>query len=392
MKVDFFIDGVNPTKSGEKRMINEVVQFIPEHGACSRRFNVVTITYHQKYKLKPEQLTSGLAAEFNKSKFNIRFIRADTVMRNALCNLVSHLANNYSCHTCIALPVSGHNFDEHSLDAALRDQESWLHPVAEGSTFLGRKGPAPLLLLRGYKIPDMLPIDPMHNAFLGVGDLLINTLILGDSAHGGKKLKGQIMDEVNDIYCEHRFPLEIPRKPRPIEPKWKASEFKSFFLVCGHRIAEVFAKYDLDHIAKIIARFTYMLRAILLNDSWLAKVTEKVSLQDLAFQQHKELREAIGINNCNLNLHNFRHLIDWRGKTRLFEVSAEPGEAYFGENKRVLETRNRHYGKQLHYNRCFKELAGHWCQPTFSVIPEAVQKHSSRDNAMFINNEMQVFK
>ena len=149
MLCDFFIDGVQPTKSGEKRMINEVVQFVPANGSCSRRFNIVTITYHQKYKLKPEQLTSGLAKEFNPSKFNIRFIRADTVMRNALCNLVSHLANNYSCHTCIALPATGHNFDEHSLSAPVRDQESWLHPVEKGHTFLGRKGPAPLVLLRG---------------------------------------------------------------------------------------------------------------------------------------------------------------------------------------------------------------------------------------------------
>ena len=373
-------------------MINQVVQFIPRNGVCSRRYNVVTITYHQKYKLKPEQLTSGLAAEFNGSKFEIRFIRADTVMRNALCNIVSHLANNFSCHTCIALPVSTHNFDEHSLNAPLRDQESWLHAVAPGSTFLGRKGFCPLLLLRGCKIPDMLPIDPMHNAFLGVGDLLIDQFILNDSAHGGKKIKAKIMDEVNEVYCNHRFPHEIPRKGRPIEPKWKASEFKSFFLVCGHRIAEVFHRHDLDDIAKIIARFTYILRALLLNDAWFAKVTAKVSMQDLVFQQHKEIREAVGIEHCNLNLHNFRHLVDWRQRTRLPEISAEPGEAFFGDNKRVLETKNRHYGKQLHYNRCLKEIAGHYCEPMFTIIPENLQRKSSKDDTLFINEEMRVFQ
>ncbi len=312
-------------------------------------------------------------------------------MRTQLTNKVSHLYKGASCDQCIALPIEGtSNWSVLSLDAPMRDQASWEKEVPENTVFLGRRGANPLLQIPGLVVSQSLAVDPMHCLFLGLGEFFIRKFLLEDKAHLRKGRRVQILQAVNEKFCAMRVPTECHRSTEAYNVKFKSSEYKNWHLLHGHVVAEIFAQFDEHRIAIFFARFTYILRAMLLNDELLSVVEAHVNLLELVKDQHRDVEDLLGTENCNLNLHNFRHVLDWRRKYRLHEVSAEQGEHFYGGNKKAMDNRCRHYGVQVHVNRLIRDIRGHFCKRTFKI--KAYKENSEFDDSLFADKKFRFYR
>ena len=372
-------------------MLHQVVQFIPSDGLCCELyFNVVSIVY-QKFKIPHDLIVKSFAEEISKTALTVRNIRADTLMRTDLTNTLSHRAKGSSCDQCIGLPVEGTtNWSVDSLDSPPRDQESWARDVPEKTTFLGRKGPTPLLQIPNLIVPQSLTVDPMHCLFLGLGEFFIRKFLLEDKAHEKKGQRVKILDAVNEQFCRMRVPTEGHRSTKPYNVKFKSSEYKNWHLLHGHIVATIFFEYGEIKIATFFSRFTFLLRALLLDDDLLEAVEREHDLMSMVREQHKDVEDILGLQNCNLNLHNFKHVLEWRRKYRLHEFSAEQGEHFYGLNKKSMDNRNCHYGVQVHINRLIRDLRGHFCLRTYRIRP--YKEHSDFDDSLISDEFMNIYR
>ncbi len=232
------------------RLLSQVIRFVPpwREFACKQIFNAVTITWSTGYKIDPKQRLAAIAFELKKAKLETRLVLADMQERNSLCNKMSHLAE-FGCDQCVCSTVAGRYPVQDTWDEPLRDEASWKRPVEECHTFLGRKGESPLLLLPGFEITTGLPIDPMHQLFLGHVHFMIKEFILSDKCHHGQKIKDELLSDINKNFTSIRRPAEIQRTPRDYDKTWCASEFKVFLLACGHKVADIFESHQLPELA-----------------------------------------------------------------------------------------------------------------------------------------------
>ncbi len=365
--------------------------FVGDDGGegCRFKFNGATITWRKDYRMDRKQRLSALAYELRKANLTVRLVRADMQERNILCNKMSH-QSKFGCDQCVCQTTSGYYPVETTLKEPLRDEKSWQRDVKEGTTFLGRRGPAALHDLPGFKITEGLAVDPMHQIFLGHVHLLLKRFILSDECHEGKKVKDQLLKAMNDNYCNIRHPKEIQRKPRPYDKAWCASEFKVFLLCCGHKLADILEDLQLYQLALIFGRFTYFIRALLLPTEWMEDVEKKVDLQELICEHLRNVQHLLGREAMNANSHSLTHLTFWRVMFRLYDLSCEPGEAFFGENKRNMDVRNKHYGRQIHLNGMADYLRGHECRRTFQV--SRPRNKRNLDNAIFVDRKMRFYR
>ena len=381
------------TRNGKQRLLSQVGRFVvPDEYAnisCKHKFNLVTITWANHYKIEKGQRVAALSYELKKAKIPVRLVKADMVERNSLCDKVSHLGE-YGCDQCVCKATASHYDVTTTFREPLRDELSWRRPVAEGKTFLGRKGPAPLHDLLGFEITEGLPVDPMHQLFLGHGHFLFKRFILDDKCHDGLRVKDDILKAVNRSYTNTRVPNEIHRTPRDYDKAWCANEFKVFYLLNGHRVAEIFKEHNLDKIAIMFGRFTFICRALLLGNEWYADVCSEIDMQELIKAHLCDIQDFLGVTAMNANTHSLSHLVHWRKKYRLFELSCEPGECFFGQNKRRIEVKNKHYGRQAHFNRNAEYLAGHDCKDVFSYSNPITE--SAKGNAIVVDREMKVYR
>ncbi len=115
-----------------------------------------------------------------------------------------------------------------------------------------------------------------------------------------------------------------------------------------------------------------------------------MDLQEQIHEHLKDVQDLLGEGKMNANSHALSHLVHWRKKYRLHEISCEPGEAFFGQNKRSLNVRNKHYGRQVHYNRNTEFLGGHDCKSAFSYSNP--RTNSAKDNAIIVDRHMKVYR
>ncbi len=336
-------------------MVNQLVRFVnvddTEELLCECMHNACTLVYSLDYKLSPREHLAGLAEVLHDAGFKSRLMIADLVERNGLCNKQSH-TSHYGCDQCIAESENLH-WPADQIAKPRRDEQSWEVEVPESegnevNLFLGRKGPAPLKLLDDFQISTQLVVEPMHCLFLGITRHLIDTLIRSTRYHEGKPKAKDIERKIVEQYDLMRVPHEVQRLPRDFHQNWRSNEFKVFILCFGHRVGEMFYSAELETIGTIFSRFTFILRAMLLNNTWYERVKAKHNLNQEIARFCKDCEDLIG--PLSANYHALTHLPYWRDRYRLHLLSAEPAEAFYGRNKKNIEERNRHYGLQVHYN------------------------------------------
>ncbi len=337
-------------------MNNQLIRFVDKEDTeellCECLHNACTVVYNADFKLRSRDFCDGLREVLENANFTPRLMIADMIERNALCNKQAQTAH-YGCDQCIAEAENLH-WSVKSLGFPRRDERSWEEeiPVDEGTenvTYFGRKGPAPLKRLPDFKISEQLPIEPMHCLFLGITKHMIDNLIRSNRYHGGKDGQEEIEATLLKEYNKMRLPTEVQRMPRDFHQTWRANEYKVFLLTMGHRVGELFHSRGMSDIAEVFARFTFIVRAMLLNNQWYKAVTEKYNMEGEVSLFYHKMEAIIGPNMMTANYHALSHLPWWRDRFRLHLLSAEPAETFYGRNKKNLEERNRHYGMQLHY-------------------------------------------
>ncbi len=399
-------------------MCNQLIRFVDmddgEDLLCECLHNAVTVVYNNEFRLRSRDYCDGLSEVLDDARFKPRLMIADMVERNALCNKQSQTAL-YGCDQCIAQSENLH-WSVHSLDRPRRDEKSWEEEVPEneatdGGTYFGRKGQAPLKKLNGFQISQQLPVEPMHCLFLGIAKHMIDHLIRSDKYHGAFEGQARIEKTLIAEYSKMRLPTEVQRMPRDFHQTWRANEYKVFMLAMGHRVAELFHEAGMVFIAEAFARFTFIIRALLLPNAWYEAVKERYNINAEIMLFYHTIENVMGTNMMTANYHALSHLPHWRERFRLHLLSAEPAETFYGRNKKNLEERNRHYGSQLHYKSAVNLLrglyiclwkcdsflfiflcsffSGHYCRRNFS-FKIAKKKHRIRDNAILVNREMNV--
>ncbi len=339
--------------------------------------------------MEKTQRVAALAYELKKAKLNVRLVLADMQERNSLLNKMSSLSE-FGCDQCVCKAVAGRYPVSETFNEPLRDEESWMKEVGKGKTFLGRKGEAPLLKLPGFSITEGLPVDPMHQVFLGHVHMMIKEFVLSEKCHQGKGVKESLLKDINENYNHIRVPDEIHRSPRDYDKTWCSNEFKVFLLTCGHKVADIFEAHELNELAMVWGRFTYIIRALMLPNQWLIGVEQDEDLQQLMQEHLEDVERLLGAGRMNPNSHALSHLVHWRKKFRFHEISCEAGESFFGQNKRSLNVRNKHYGRQVHYNRNTEYLKGHDCKHTFSYSNPRTE--NSKKNAIIVDRFMKIYR
>ncbi len=417
LAVDVFSDGVPPTRSGSRRMNNQLIRFVvkddQEELLCECLHNACTIVYNSDFKLRSRDFCDGLAEVLEQGDFTPRLMIADMVERNALCNKQAQTAH-YGCDQCIAESENLH-WSCKSLGYPRRDEKSWEEeiPTEAGTdpvTYFGRKGPAPLKRLPGFKISEQVPVEPMHCLFLGITKHMIDNLLRSKKYHGENGGQEFIEKTVMQEYNKMRLPTEVQRMPRDFHQTWRSNEYKVFLLTMGHRVGELFHAHGMSDIGEAFSRFTFIVRAMLLNNAWYKAVQETYNIEAEVLLFYHKMEEIMGTSMMTANYHALSHLPFWRDKFRLHLLSAEPAETFYGRNKKNLEERNRHYGMQMHYKAavnlqrgkvvktffmfetsdcemCF--FVGHYCRRNFSY-KIGKKRHRIRDNAIIVNREMNV--
>ena len=391
IRVDIYCDPVQYCRNGKQKLLCQVVRFItPDRDYdCRQKFNACTITWSAGYQMEKTQRLAAIAYELRKAKLEVRLVLADMIERQYLCNKTSHLSE-FGCDQCVCKTDAGHYTVAETFGEPMRDEVSWKRVVEDRKTFLGRKGPAALHELPGFVITEGLPPDPMHQIFLGHVHFLIKKFVLSDKCHQGKNVKESLLRDINANYNNIRTPKEIQRTPRDYDKTWCANEFKVLLLCCGHKIADIFEAHELKQLAMLWARFTYFIRALLLPDQWLIGVEQVVPLETLIEDHLRDLESLLGRECMTANTHALSHMLHWRRRYRLHLLSCEPGEAFYGQNKRCLEVRNKHYGRQVHYNRNTEYLRGHECRNAFSYTNP--RTNSAKDNAIIVDRFMKVYR
>ncbi len=378
-------------RNGKQSLLSQVIEFhaFGDPYGCKYRFNAVTITWQNGYKPARCQRLAALAFELRKANLQVRMVKADMIERNILSNKMSHLSA-FGCDQCVCKTVGGHYPVDETFDEPLRDEATWEREITPGHTFLGRKGPAPLKDLPGFSITQGFVVDPMHQIFIGHVHTLIRRFLLSDECHEGKNVQAAIMEQMNSNYCGLVLPLEVQRKTRPYDKAWCANELKVWLLACGHKMADILEEAGLHDIAVIFGRFTFFVRALLLPEEWLIDAEKERDLQTLIKDHLTDVERLLGPEAMSANSHALSHLRFWRQMYSLSEMSCSPGEAFFGENKRSMDVRNRHYGRQMHLNRMTQYLRGHTCTHTFFVKKST--RRDERDNSIFVDTKMRVYK
>ncbi len=393
ISIDIWSDPVQLANNGRLKLLSQVIQFVPmtDPYGCKFKFNAVTITWKPGYKMDRRQRLAALAFEMRKANLKARIVKADMVERNILCNKASHLSE-FGCDQCVCKTVGGHYPVEQTFDAPLRDELSWQREVRAGTTFLGRKGPSALHDLPGFKITEGLSVDPMHQIFVGHTHFLIKKFVLSDACHKGLKVKEKILMEMNRVYNNIRVPREVQRPPRDYEKTWCSNELKVFLLTCGHRLADIFEEHGLPEIALLFGRFTFCIRALLLPEEWLVDVEHDVNVQDLLKEHLQQVESLLGESDMNANSHSLAHLRFWKTLYNLSDLSCEPGEAFFGQNKRRMDVRCRHYGRQIHYNSLTEYLRGHQCCHVFRLQATKPRNNRHHDDGIVVDKTMRVYR
>ncbi len=347
-------------------------------------YNLVTINYKSNYKLEPALYTQAVNAELRHAGLKVHLVKADMVMRTSLTNTQGHNGKN-GCDQCIGSGTQG-NWLPNTINAPLRDETSWERDVPYGYTFLGRKGHAPLKDFEDFKITEQMPVDPMHSLFLGLTANMIDKFIVDGNCVKKENIQN-ILSEVNDLFVSCNVPKEVQRDCREIDSKWKSNEYKIFILGLGAQVANIYFKYGYEKLGQLFARFTFILRGLLLPNQWYEMFKVCNNVENMIEQHYISIHQLLGDKGCTPNLHAFTHIPHWREQYRLHEISCEPGERYYGENKRAYEERNYHTGYQLHYNRLMNQ-GGHFCRKRFSYSPP--NSNVQRDNSILVDRQMKL--
>ncbi len=385
--VDIISDGMIESGFGGRLIYRHDVQFIADKTSnCQAVFNLITIVT-QDYAISPEMLLQGLVEVINDSGLKVRFLRPSAAIMPMFANIVEPARQQFCCAICTSLAEEGTDvWAEDCIHGGLRTHETWLHPVQDGLTFLGRRGVCPLTNINGINIADSLVTDVNATCTTGVGKFIIDNLILSKDMYDSEEERLAMIASINAMWTAVKVPSEV-KMPTAISKEWEADDYNWFFLLAGHCTAELLHEGGKEKIAKIIARWTYMFRALLLNDSWLRIVDKDVQLIDLLIKLIRDIYSVVSHEHKLFEFHQLRHVLHARNQSRLHLLSIRGCEVAPNAQKKM---NNTHYGMAVREESLFKFTASHFCNDFFKY--DKLKEHSTYDDSLLVNRDMRVHR
>lgn len=388
LPITFFVDGVQPSNSGTRKMYCQAVRI----GDCHSLLNVNTIVVDKSYSLSAEEMMAGFIKMLRTTIVDLKLIVADMPQRLQITGSQSFNGRN-GCNVCVAeaeTKQGGVNWPLITVDKPLRDHKSFqtLGEAADDlacGPVLGAKTTSPLLQIPHFDIAEQVAIDCMH-LIAGLTKSMWYAF-LDECLTEGQRIK--VAASVSDAYTSLNMPASMKRCTRGIDPRFKANEWKQLLLLSGLDIAAAYDEVGHEAIGLFWRRFVFIVRAMAQPDAWWngAKVDDD-TFGAMVNMMYSDVQEILGREFCSPNLHAFSHLPMWRNKLRMHKMSAEIGEDHWGHNRAAFGEQSHSIGKQIDRQGLFRFMDGHSCVYGFNVGPRT---NDTSMNHIVVDRKMNIY-
>ncbi len=254
----------------------------------------------------------------------------------------------------------------------------------------GFKGKCKMLDIPSFRPELQVPVEPMH-LVTGVVTKLIE-LVYARGPAGASSWKTVFSNRVSDCIKKIELPTECQRTFEDLDlPRNKSQELRNFILFGFDVIARILQAYEMNDEANVFSKTAYFLRCLLMPSPWFEDLDRQVLLRVQGLAIYREFERVFGKDNCTINVHHlFAHAYDWRRRTRLHEVSAEPFESAYGEAKKRFRPGTESEGTQIIIATFIASEGGHFCKNGFVVTPYLAT--NKRNDSIFFDEEMRAFR
>lgn len=209
----------------------------------------------------------------------------------------------------------------------------------------------------GIDIINVFSIDYMHLICLGVTKKLINLWLKGTLKNRLSSAKSKMLSN-NLIKLKNCIPIDFQRKPRGVDevPRWKATEFRTFFLYLGPVV-----------LMNIVSKICYLI-FLCLHVSIFILLKSNISNNYLNFSE--QLLNYFIVNFISIygrewvshNVHSLQHISDdYKRFGPLDNSSVFPFEnhmkvlkKYVRKNNQPLQQAVKRYSESITYTNTFK--------------------------------------
>ncbi len=254
----------------------------------------------------------------------------------------------------------------------------------------GFKGISKLLEVPTFRPELQVPVEPMH-LVSGITTKLFELFFArgpGDAASWKTVFTNRVNNQIQSI----QLPRECQRTFEELDlPRNKSQELRNFLLFGFDAVAKILHHYELVADAEVWAQTAYFLRCLLLPSPWFEDVDRQIQLRAKGEDIYENYEKTFGSDNCTINVHHlFAHAYDWRRRSQLHEVSAEPFESSYGEAKRRFRPGTDSEGTQIMIGTFVAAESGHFCQHGVRVAPKLAT--NKRNDSIFFDEFMTAYK
>ncbi len=254
----------------------------------------------------------------------------------------------------------------------------------------GFKGKSKLLDIPTFRPELQIAVEPMH-LVTGVTTKLLELMYARGPADG-ISWKTVFSNRVGDYIKSVHLPTECQRGFEDLDlPRNKSQELRNFILFAFDGISRILQCYNMCDEASVFAKVAFFLRCLLLPSPWFEDVDRQVLLRPRSQSIYEDYEKVFGKDQCTINIHHlFAHAYDWRRRTRLHHVSAEPFENAYGEAKKRFHPGTDSEGTQIIIGTFVASERGHFCKIGFKVTPESATNNNNND-AIFFDESMAAY-
>ena len=215
-------------------------------------------------------------------------------------------------------------------------------------------------------VTTQVPVDFFHAAYAGMAKKLLQEVLkpsMGKAIHS----------EFNQRYKKIQVPSEVQRRPRPVEfSSFKCTEYKNVALFGFPILTSVLITNGRPEAAKVFQLFSYLLKAMLLDDESYRHLKTEEDLNALMAEFYKLYEKTFGSAACVPNVHMFYHLLEQRERDSLQTTSTEDFETYYGVIRQSYKPCTVSPGKQVLSNAILRHngKADHACCKSARLRPK----------------------
>ena len=384
---------------------------VPVNKSSGESFDIASVQFPSCHRVYPYRVFHGVKGVKLEQFRNLRLIMrelldlgvsvkhiiADLPKRAALMGLRQH-GGYYACSNCLVpgeySPTAGTMY--YPVDRAwpprtahqmqeITDQREF-PALAQNAdkhreVLLGMRDRTPLFDLPDFDVIQQIPIDEMHNIFLGVvRKLMHRTFQTGESSRGQKEPR-MALAKFNSWYGRCKVPTEQTRKTREFSSFWKASEYRCLILMHFPVMLITLQSHPSSRKKILMDIWASLMFVVLYVHGEVRDNLVPVVRQAMDVFKHS-YTDYFGPSSLNLNCHLFSHLVDVHEELGdLNRVSAIASESLYQTFLKCFKAGTRTVSAQAMSNVYLKYQLTHACQRQLRHTTE--ENFRTQDNYIF---------